>query len=189
MEDGDIEYSAVNNRFGVSQKNAGGFVLDSFTYTPFVDYSQIGEGEYDARVGVYSDTFLNHYNTEAYDSGNPPARQFDDHRRKLSCSLYSLRNLEKDLYDAKMAFRRSIEKETDSKVYIHTFCEHLATLFAKLSNIRMCHEIYGFKHPHHEWEGILALDIWYQMLYKEIDEKYPFDETKLNMNPMTRKEI
>ena len=53
----------------------------------------------------------------------------------------------------------------------------------------MCHEIYGFKHPHHEWEGILALDIWYQMLYKAIDEKYPFDETKLGMNPMFRKKV
>ena len=74
MSDGDIDYSSVNSRFGVSQNNAGGFVLDSFTYTPFVDYSQIGEGDYDARVGVYSDTFLNDYNTKAYDSGNPPSR-------------------------------------------------------------------------------------------------------------------
>ena len=97
--------------------------------------------------------------------------------------------MEKDIEDERTAFRNSIENETDSKVYIHTFCEHLANLFAKLSNIRMCHEIYGFKHPHHEWEGILALDIWYQMLYKAIDEKYPFDETKLGMNPMFRKKV
>ena len=53
----------------------------------------------------------------------------------------------------------------------------------------MCHEIYGLKHPHHEWEGILALDIWYQLLYRAIDEKYPFDETKMGMNPMFRKKV
>jgi hypothetical protein len=74
-------------------------------------------------------------------------------------------------------------------VYIYTFCQHLAKLFAKLSNIRMSHEIYGFKHPHVQWEGILALDIWYQMLYNEIDGAYPFDEGLLNMNPMARKKI
>ena len=87
-----------------------------------------------------------------------------------------------------MGFRKSIAKDTDAKVYIYTFCEHIAKLFARLSNIRMCHEIYGFKHPHHEWEGILALDIWYQALYKKIDEQYPFNDKLMNMNPMTRKE-
>jgi hypothetical protein len=84
--------------------------------------------------------------------------------------MFTLRNLEQDIYDAKIRFRDAIDRdnqdaETDAKVYIYTFCEHLASLFAKLSNIRMSHEIYGFKHPHAEWEGILALDIWYQMLY------------------------
>lgn len=53
----------------------------------------------------------------------------------------------------------------------------------------MCHEFYGFKAPHHEWEGILALDIWYQMLYKAIDAAYPFNDSYLNMNPMLRKKI
>jgi hypothetical protein len=53
----------------------------------------------------------------------------------------------------------------------------------------MSHEIYGFKHPHSEWEGILALDIWYQMLYKEIDSQYPFNEEYFDMNPMVRKSI
>ena len=70
MSDAGIDYSSVNSRFGDSQNNAGGFVLDSFTYTPFVDYSQTGEGEdgdYDARVGVYSDQFLNDYNSGKYD--------------------------------------------------------------------------------------------------------------------------
>lgn len=62
-------------------------------------------------------------------------------------------------------------------------------MFAKLSNIRMSHEIYGFKHPHTEWEGILALDIWYQMLYREIDAKYSFDDRYMNMNPMARRRI
>ena len=59
-------------------------------------------------------------------------------------------------------------------------------MFAKLSNIRMCHVAYGFNHPHRQWEGILALDIWYQMLYKEIDAQYAFDESKFDMNPMAR---
>lgn len=93
----------------------------------------------------------------------------------MSSSLYELKNLDNDLYTAKVKFREAIA-ETDSKAYIYIFCEHLAELFAKLSNIRMSHEIYGFKYPHSEWEGMLALDIWYQMLYKEIDAQYPFKD-------------
>ena len=50
----------------------------------------------------------------------------------------------------------------------------------------MSHEIYGFKHPHAQWEGMLALDIWYQMLYRKIDMQYCFDDRYLNMNPMYR---
>ena len=111
--------------------------------------------------------------------------------------MYRLGNLEKDLEDAKIAFRKAItyidyeddNKEKGRSIYIYTFCTHLATLFAKLSNIRMCHEFYGFKAPHHEWEGILALDIWYQMLYLNIDKAYPFNDSYLNMNPMLRKKI
>ena len=68
-------------------------------------------------------------------------------------------------------------------MYIETFCQHLAALFAKLSNIRMSYEVYGFKHPHQEWEGVLALDIWYQALYNEIDGKYPFNESFIDRNP------
>ena len=49
----------------------------------------------------------------------------------------------------------------------------------------MSHEVYGFKHPHAQWEGILALDIWYQLLYRNIDAQYPFDEDYMNMNPMS----
>jgi hypothetical protein len=44
---------------------------------------------------------------------------------------------------------------------VYEFCENLAEIFAKLSNIRMSHVFYGLKHPHRQWEGILALDIWY----------------------------
>ena len=50
----------------------------------------------------------------------------------------------------------------------------------------MSYEVYGLKNPHHEWEGILALDIWYQFLYKNIDAQYPFDDKKFNLNPMSR---
>ena len=53
----------------------------------------------------------------------------------------------------------------------------------------MSHEIYGFKHPHAQWEGILALDIWYNLLYREIDAKYPFDDKFMDMNPMSRLKI
>lgn len=108
----------------------------------------------------------------------------DVHRHEIAPELFKLRNLRKDLEDAKDAFRQAV-KDTDSKSYIYVFCEQLATLFAKLSNIRMSHVIYGFQHPHRQWEGILALDIWYNLLYREIDAKYPFDEAIFNRNPMT----
>lgn len=97
-----------------------------------------------------------------------------------------MRNLANDIYAAKIGFRDCISSQTDAKAYIYAFCEHLAELFAKLSNIRMCHEIYGFKHPHGQWEGILALDIWYQMLYHAVDAQYPFDMDSFNKNPMSR---
>lgn len=106
-----------------------------------------------------------------------------------------MRNLQKDVYEAQVSFRSAItyideeDKEKGYQTYIHVFCEHLASLFAKLSNIRMSHLVYGLKHPHHEWEGILALDIWYNLLYKNIDSNYPFDYTKFNMNPMVRKRV
>ena len=143
----------------------GGFFVDSFTYTPFVDYSQVGDeiqGGGDERVGVYSDKFLTDYNTGVYDVVDS---QVDKNRHILTSNLYELGNLKKDLEDAKDRFR-NVVVEQDDKTYIYTFCEHLASLFAKLSNIRMSHEVYGFKHPHAQWEGILALDIWYQLLYR-----------------------
>ena len=130
-------------------------------------------------TGIYSDQFLTDYNTGVYDVKN---NQVDKNRHKLTSKLYSLGNLKKDLEDAKDKFR-NVVVERDEKTYIYTFCEHLASLFAKLSNIRMSHEVYGFKHPHTQWEGILALDIWYQLLYKEIDAQYPFDDQYMNMNP------
>lgn len=186
------DYSIVNSKFKKElNQDIGGFFIDSFTYTPFVDYSQVGEGG-DPRIGVYSDQFLNDYNTGKYED---PYCQVDKFRHTLSSNLYELRNLKKDLEEAKVAFRNAItyiaDEETKERksyqVYIYTLCEHLAELFAKLSNIRMSHEIYGLKHPHCEWEGILALDIWYNLLYKEIDAKYPFDERYMNLNPMQRR--
>jgi hypothetical protein len=44
----------------------GQFFLDSFTYTPFIDYSQVNE-DGDNRVGVYSDQFLTEYNMGVFD--------------------------------------------------------------------------------------------------------------------------
>lgn len=186
---GKPDYTVVNDLFKKEANSSnGGFFLDSFTYTPFIDYATR-----DPKVGIYSDLFLTDYNYGRYESqrfykGSGRKEQCDVNRGRISSNLYQLRNLEKDIYDAKIAFRNAIS-QTDNKTCIYTFCEHLATLFAKLSNIRMCHEIYGFKHPHRKWEGILALDIWYNMLYREIDAKYPFDERLFNMNPMTRRLI
>lgn len=188
-------YEVVNDKFqpgdasdASANCNVGGFFIDSFTYTPFVDYSQVGEGG-DDRIGVYSDTFLNDYNTGKYDVRD---NQVDKNRNKhMSSNLYTLMNLKKDLEDAKVAFRNAISlgDGLNKQVYIYTLCEHLASLFAKLSNVRMSHGIYGLKHPHAQWEGILALDVWYNLLYREIDAKYPFDENCLNRNPMQRRKF
>ena len=194
LSDDGVEYGCAN---GALSENNGGFFVDSFTYTPFIDYSQMDEGG-DSRTGVYSDDFLNDYNLGRYDDKDVPSdsewHQYDANRRKMTSCMYKMGNLEKDLYDAKIAFRDAItyvddDGEQTRKVYMQVFAEHLATLFAKLSNIRMCHEFYGFKAPHHAWEGILALDTWYQMLYKAVDCSYPFNDSHLNMNPMLRKRV
>lgn len=92
----------------------------------------------------------------------------------MSSNMFNLGNLETDLYDAKISFRNAIENN-DRKTFIYTFCDELAKLFAKLSNIRMSHEFYGFKAPHTQAEGIIALDIWYNLLYKNIDRRYGFN--------------
>lgn len=175
MSEDGIDYSIVNDKF-----KFGRFFIDSFTYTPFIDYSTI-----DSKVGIYSDEYLTKYNTGWYDI---KSNFVDCNRRNMTSNLYELRNLEKDLYDAKIAFRNAITQQ-DKKVYIYTLCEHLITLFAKLSNIRMCHEFYGLNSPHSQWDGIIALDIWYNMLYKEIDCGYAFDESYFDVNPMSKLEI
>jgi len=154
-----VDFSLVNCLFAHMN-----LFLDSFTYTSFVDYAQ-SEDPLGGLRGIYSDEFLTDYNTGKY---NSDPGQVDEHRQTLTSQIYQLKDLEQDLESAKMDFREDVAKQ-DKKVYIYTFCEHLATLFAKLSNIRMSHEMYGFKHPHRQWEGILALDIWYQLLYKTVD--------------------
>ena len=177
-------------------RDEGKFFLDSFTYTPFIDYSQTryedGEDPDTAKTGIYSDTFLTDFNCGRYNedySGRGKKEQFDRNRRKISTNLYRLRNLQKDIEGVKDSFRRSVSDETDAKTYIYTFCEHIAELFAKMSNIRMSYLVYGFKQPHEEWEGILALDIWYQMLYHAIDEKYPFNCDYIDRNPMQKLKV
>ena len=99
FNDGNNVFNKENNQF------IGGFFVDSFTCTPFVDYSQVGEGG-DARVGVYSDQFLTDYNTRKYDQYSD--NQIDKSRHTLSSNLYALMNLKKDLEDAKVAFRDAI---------------------------------------------------------------------------------
>ena len=201
MHETDAEYSSVGYGFVNGKLSSGPFFLDSFTYSSVVDYSVTGYNDprhrtvvEDKRVGVNQDKFLTDYNVGWYDIKE---NQADEYRGKMTSTLFELGNLEKDVYDAKIGFRESIRKirredvvqNTDAKVYIETFCQHLATLFAKLSNIRMSHVVYGFKHPHAQWEGILALDIWYQMLYRSIDKSYPFDFTCVNQNPMSRYKV
>ena len=53
----------------------------------------------------------------------------------------------------------------------------------------MSYVVYGFNPPHRQWEGILALDIWYQMLYHAIDEKYPFNYDYIDRNPMQKLKV
>ena len=182
MSETDLNYMLVDYSFVNGKLSSGPFFLDSFTFSPMVDYSVSGyekerhiKVKEDKRVGVYQDKFLTDYTTGKYDEHNEHGteiqkNQVDEYRDRMTSTLFELGNLEKDIYDAKIAFRDSIKRmtrdenyvqQTDAKVYIETFCQHIATLFAKLSNIRMSHEVYGFKHPHSEWEGLLALDIWY----------------------------
>lgn len=107
MEDpeGISDFSDANIKFKPEvNQNIGGFFIDSFTYTPFVDYSQVGEGG-NSRVGVYSDEFITDYNLGKYDESDV---QVDKHHHKLSSKLYELGNLKKDLEDAKVAFRNAI---------------------------------------------------------------------------------
>ena len=153
-----------------------------------------GEDKEIAKTGIYSDTFLTDFNCERYNedyAGDSRKKkdQFDKNRQKITTNLYRLRNLQKDIEGVKDSFRKSVNEKTDAKVYIYTFCEHIAELFAKMSNIRMSYIVYGFKQPHEEWEGILALDIWYQMLYHAIDEKYPFNYDYLDKNPMQKLKV
>lgn len=115
----------------------------------------------------------------------------------MASVLHKLGDLEKDLHDVKVSFRNDIvghdtesggSLQRNAKDSIYVLCDHLFKLFATLSNVRMCHEIYGLKSPHSKWEGILALDIWYNFLYKGIDAQYLnlFNEKYINANPMSR---
>lgn len=58
-----VDYSKVDRMFS---KENGEFYIDSFTYTPFIDYSMDGAGG-DPKVGVYSDRFLNDYNSGKFE--------------------------------------------------------------------------------------------------------------------------
>ena len=99
------DFKVVNDIFKPEDNSSdGGFFVNSFTYTPYVDYSQVDEGG-DPRVGVYSDQFLTDYNTEKYDVVD---NQIDKNRHKMSSKLYELGNLKKDLEDAKVDFRDAI---------------------------------------------------------------------------------
>ena len=54
------DYSPVDSRF--NNAGDGGFLIDSFTYTPFIDYSVTSPN-----IGIYSDTFLKDYNSGRYE--------------------------------------------------------------------------------------------------------------------------
>ena len=57
-----VDYDVVNIRFARVGADSGGFFLDSFTYTPFIDYATV-----DPKIGVYSDEFLTDYNCGRYE--------------------------------------------------------------------------------------------------------------------------
>lgn len=194
-----VNYRDYDNVFGdgVNPFASGEYFVDSFTYTPFIDYSQVDGENGDSDVGIYSDEHLTKYNQGWY---NISDNQVDVNRRDISSNLYRLGNLQKDIDDIRISYRDALHFATVDKeghpidkgyqVYIHTFCDHLMRLFAKLSNVRMSHEFYGFKTPHKQYEGILALDIWYQLLYMNIDAPYVtsqmFNEEYLDRNPMVK---
>lgn len=87
------------------------FFLDSFTYTPFIDYSQTkyanDENSDIKRTGVYSDVFLNDFNCGKYDDDDR-ILQFDAKRHPISSELFRMRNLQKDIEDVKISFRNTI---------------------------------------------------------------------------------
>lgn len=72
------------------------FFLDSFTYTPFIDYSQTQYGQDEreevAGTGIYSDQFLNDFNCgryeESYSGIGEKKVQFDRNRHQISSSLF-----------------------------------------------------------------------------------------------------
>ena len=113
--------------------NSGEFFVDSFTYTPFIDYSLVGNENNDSRIGIYQDTFLTDYNIGRYEESYKSSgkNEVDKNRLPLSSKLFELRNLEDDLYNAKIAFRDEIHWDYDlnedglldgKNVYIYTFC-------------------------------------------------------------------
>lgn len=130
------------------------YIVDSFTYSPFVDYSCSN----DAKVGIYADDYLTKYNSGWFEDKTNLG--IDVNRRPITSTLYELYDLQKDIYDAKISFRNAIvgkdsltldsgeTVEKNAKNSIFVFCDHLFKLFSKLSNVRMCHEIYGMKAPH-----------------------------------------
>lgn len=164
---------------GQSVGSGHGLLVDSFSYAPFVDYSVD-----DPSVGVYQNEDLTRYNSGVCDS----TEYVDRHHGRLTENLFQLGNLEKDLEEAKLGFRQAV-RDTDSRDHIHVLCSHLMGLFARLTNIRLCHEVYGTREAHSRWEGILALDIWYQLLYRAVDQRYPFDPSLSGVSPMAKLEI
>lgn len=57
-----ISYKTINDKFA-----SGEYFIDSFTYSPFIDYSLAGEGG-DSKVGIYADDFLTDYNYGRYEA-------------------------------------------------------------------------------------------------------------------------
>lgn len=120
MAEPDSKYSTISYSFVNSKLGSGPFFLDSFTYSSLIDYSVSGyEGDRhrtvdeDKRVGVYQDKFLTDYTTGKYDV---PKSQVDEYRDKMTSTLFELGNLEKDIYDAKIAFRDSIKRISRTEV-------------------------------------------------------------------------
>ena len=117
MAEPDSKYSTISYSFVNSKLGSGPFFLDSFTYSSLIDYSVSGYEEDEdpdiAKTGIYADTFLTDYTTGKYDV---PKSQVDEYRDKMTSTLFELGNLEKDIYDAKIAFRDSIKRISRTEV-------------------------------------------------------------------------
>ena len=69
------------------------YIVDSFTYSPFVDYSCSN----DAKVGIYADDYLTKYNSGWFEDKTNLG--IDVNRRPITSTLYELYDLQSDPHE------------------------------------------------------------------------------------------